>query len=214
VLTTQVIPWARSSVRECAIARKLTRYAVRERVPPKHIDSSLVLLRDPRVESYGDEQLAALADSIRDHNYRLFAEQGQVHLISAGLHLHDADPFQVYQQLEATAPKNLDPGHAFYLGFEMAKASIALQLGKNYLQDESLNWGFLTVNETRHYLSSRRHGGGRKSAGKSPTGTEAGDSGPQSTSADLEPSPDSPQGHDRPTADDASSGLGGSGAER
>ena len=44
----------------------------------------------------------------------------------------------------------IDPSHAFYLGYEMAKATIALTLGKNYTQDEALRWGFLTVPEESH----------------------------------------------------------------
>ena len=37
--------------------------------------------------------------------------------------------------------------YAFYLGYEMAKAVTALTLGKNYVQDQALRWGFLTVEE-------------------------------------------------------------------
>ncbi len=42
---------------------------------------------------------------------------------------------------------NLDAAHAFYLGYEMAKAVTALTLGKNYVQDQALRWGFLGVPE-------------------------------------------------------------------
>ena len=42
---------------------------------------------------------------------------------------------------------DIDPSHAFYLGYEMAKAVTALTLGKNYTQDQALRWGFLTVEE-------------------------------------------------------------------
>jgi hypothetical protein len=34
--------------------------------------------------------------------------------------------------------------HAFYLGKELMKAKLALQLGKTYRQEGSLNWGYLT----------------------------------------------------------------------
>jgi hypothetical protein len=37
----------------------------------------------------------------------------------------------------------------------MCKAATALALGKQYQQDESLDWGFLTQEETRHYLRAR-----------------------------------------------------------
>ena len=46
VLTTQVINWARTSVRECDLARRLVYYAVRHRLPPKRLDAGLVMLRD------------------------------------------------------------------------------------------------------------------------------------------------------------------------
>jgi dihydropteroate synthase len=156
VLTTQVIPWARASVRECALARRLVHYAVRHQIPPKHIDPSLVMLRDGTLDTYPDAVLDQMAESIRDSNYRLFAERGVLHLLSAKMHLSDPDPFRLFDQLMATQPKNVDASHAFYLGFEMAKAMTALTLGKNYRQDEALDWGYLTVHEPHHRLARRR----------------------------------------------------------
>ena len=45
----------------------------------------------------------------------------------------------------------VDASHAFYLGWELAKASTALALGKDYVQDQALKWGFLTRPErSRH----------------------------------------------------------------
>ena len=41
----------------------------------------------------------------------------------------------------------MDPNHAFYLGYEMAKAVTALTLGKDYRQDQALDWGYLTKPE-------------------------------------------------------------------
>ena len=34
-----------------------------------------------------------------------------------------------------------DGSHAFYLGYELAKAEIARALGKRYAQDNPLDWG-------------------------------------------------------------------------
>jgi dihydropteroate synthase len=150
VLTTQVINWARTSVRECDLARRLVYQAVQHRMLPKHLEPRLVMLRDKKPLAYGEQELAQLAAGLKDHNYRIFAENGQIHLLSAGIHLADADPFTIFQQLAATDPKNLDPGHAFYLGYEMAKAVTALTLSKDYRQDEALDWGFLTRPETSH----------------------------------------------------------------
>ncbi len=52
VLTTQVINWARSSVRECDIARRLVHHAVLHRVPPKNLSDDLVMLRDRRPDRF------------------------------------------------------------------------------------------------------------------------------------------------------------------
>jgi dihydropteroate synthase len=150
VLTTQVINWARTSVRECDRARRLVYHAIHARTLPKHLEPSLVMLRDPRVLEYGPEGLARLAREIKDPNYRLFAEGDQLHVIAAGLHLAGRDPFELFSRLAATGAKNLDPAHAFYLGYEMAKALTALTLGKQYRQDQALDWGLLTEPEISH----------------------------------------------------------------
>lgn len=156
VLTTQVIPWARSSVAECHHARQLVHHAVKHRVLPKHLTTQLLLLRDARVHVQGDAALDELATAIRDHNFRIFAENGQVHLVSSGLHLSDSDPFHLYDQLMERWSRRLDASHAFYLGYELSKAVTALTLGKQYRQDEALDWGFLTVAERQN---RHRHAG-------------------------------------------------------
>jgi dihydropteroate synthase-like protein len=160
VLTTQVINWARTSVRECDVARRIMHHAITHRVLPKHLDTRLLMLRDAEVESTPVADIETLAPQIRDNNYRIFAADGEVHLIGANLHLHDSDPFVLMEQLRHSAPdgglpRNLDPSHAFYLGYEMCKAATALTLGKTYRQDESLDWGFATKLEARHYLKRK-----------------------------------------------------------
>lgn len=155
VLTTQVINWARTSVRECDLARRLVHYAVRHHIPPKHIEPGLVTLRDTKLFMHGADWFEQLATQLKDMNYRLFAEGGELHLIASGLHLHDVDPFQLFDQLRAREPRNLTASHAFYLGYELAKANLALQLGKQYQQDEALSFGYLTVPETSHRLQQR-----------------------------------------------------------
>lgn len=157
VLTTQVINWARSSVRECDLARRLVHYSIHHRTPPKRLDDSLVMLRDPKLGSYPEDVLEQLAVEIKDNNYRIFAQDERVHLISAGLHLADADPFRLFEQLlRQPQSENVDPGHAFYLGFEMAKAMTALTLGKQYEQDQALRWGHLTRQEKPHRIERKR----------------------------------------------------------
>ena len=157
VLTTQVIPWAQSSVRECAIARELTHYAVKHHIPPKRLGSELVMLRDPKIRSYSEQAIERIAHQIKDTNFRLYVSSGIIHLVSAGVHLRGTDPYALMDELMQTEPgKNLDASHAFYIGFELHKALTALTLGKNYEQDESLDWGFLTRREGHRRLARKK----------------------------------------------------------
>ena len=153
VLTTQVINWARTTVRECDLARRLVHYAVRHSIPPKHLSTSLLLLRDKKLRPYGADELAELARQIKDGNVRILAENGTLYALRNGQLFEDPDPFALFQQLLSDAPDRMDVTHAFYLGYEMCKASIALNLSKEYEQDESLDWGYLTVAENWHRLS-------------------------------------------------------------
>jgi dihydropteroate synthase-like protein len=145
VLTTQVINWCRSCVRELDLARRLVYHACTRRVLPKHVEPDLVLLRDPKLRTHGESMLRELAARVTDRNFRLFAEGGLLHIFNHCMFLQGSDPFALFQQMRESA--DIDPSHAFYLGYEMAKATTALTLGKNYTQDQSLRWGFLTVPE-------------------------------------------------------------------
>jgi dihydropteroate synthase len=145
VLTTEVIHWARTSVRELDLARRLVHFAVKHGRLPKHVEPGLHLLRDESLRRHGRAEIERLAAEIRDRNFRIFAEDGAIHVISSEVRLEGRDPFELFPRLGVT-----DASHAFYLGYEMAKAVTALTLGKSYTQDEALRWGFLTREETSH----------------------------------------------------------------
>ena len=127
----------------------------------KNMSTGLVMLRDRDTRAYSQQMLDELSDAVKDNNYRLFAQDDQIHLVSRGLHLADADPFALFEQLLGQPiSDNVDVGHAFYLGYEMAKASIANLLGKRYEQDQALRWGLLTRDEPSHRLKrTNRHRG-------------------------------------------------------
>jgi dihydropteroate synthase-like protein len=145
VLTTQVIPWGAGCVREIDVARRLMRHAVRRGALPKKVDDRLVMLRSSRRPALTEERLDELAAAIRDPNFRLFAENGRLHAINGAGRRSDEDPFLLFERLGVT-----EPSHAFYLGWELAKARIALTLGKPYVQDQALDFGMLTVPERSH----------------------------------------------------------------
>jgi len=148
VLTTEVINWCQSCVRELDLARRLVGYAVTHRVLPKRLESDLVMLRDPKLREHGDQTLRELAEQITDRSFRLFAERGLLQVLSRQMFLQGDDPFALFDEMQKRA--QIDASHAFYLGYEMAKAVTSLTLGKNYVQDEALRWGFLTRPEQSH----------------------------------------------------------------
>jgi dihydropteroate synthase-like protein len=148
VLTTQVINYARTSVREINAARRLRYYAAKHNRPAKHLDDALVMLRDEKLRGMGEKELAELAAKLRDRNYRIFAEDGRIHIMNKDVHVSGDDPFDLFEKLPEGS---VDESHAFYLGFEMAKALTAITLQKNYVQDQALNWGMLTrLERNRH----------------------------------------------------------------
>jgi dihydropteroate synthase len=142
VLTTAVINWARSSVEEIDLARRLAFHAVTRRTLPKHLEPRLVMLRDPRPHRFGPEALAALARTIKDPNWRIFAEANSIHVMNHSTYINGTDPFLLFDRMGVD-----DPSHAFYLGVELMKARTALTLSKDYRQDQALDWGFLTEPE-------------------------------------------------------------------
>ncbi len=159
VLTTEVINWSRSSVREIDLARRLVHHAVTRRVLPKHLEPGLVALRDPKPHRFGPEALAALARSIKDPNWRIFAEDGAIHVMNNAVHLAGIDPFLLFDRMGV-----VDPSHAFYLGYELMKAKTSLTLSKDYRQDQALSWGFLTEPEVSH--RARRESADEGTAGE------------------------------------------------
>jgi dihydropteroate synthase-like protein len=139
VLTTEVIPWASGSVREIGVARQLMHYAVTHRTIPKGVDDRLVTIKDPAVLTYSEEELRALQARITDPNYRIFADADGITVFNNERFVRGTNIQEIFGQLEVD-----EATHAFYLGKELARASLAVTLRKTYRQEGSLSWGYLT----------------------------------------------------------------------
>jgi dihydropteroate synthase len=139
VLTTEVIPWARGAVREVDVARRLMHYAVTKHTVPKGVDDRLVTVKDPVVLSYSEAELRALQAEITDPNFRIFADTEAITVFNNERFVRGSNIQAIFAQLDVD-----DPAHAFYLGKELAKASLAVTLGKTYRQEGALTWGYLT----------------------------------------------------------------------
>jgi dihydropteroate synthase len=142
VLTTEEIPWARGAVREADIARRLMHYAVSRRSLPKHVDARLLTLKEGRRATYTEPQLRRMQAEIRDLDFRIFTEGGTIHVFNAERFVSGTDIGAIFASLDVA-----EPTHAFYLGKELQKASLAARLGKAYRQEGPLSFGYLTPEE-------------------------------------------------------------------
>jgi dihydropteroate synthase len=139
VLTTEVIPWARGAVREIDIARRLVYPAVHHHTLPKNVDDRLVTVKDPEILEYDEAELRRLHAAVKDSNFRIFTDRTTITVFNDAIFVRGTDIQEIFGQLgvdEAT--------HAFYLGRELAKAKLAITLGKTYRQEGALRWGYLT----------------------------------------------------------------------
>ena len=139
VLTTEVSPWAQGAVRELDVARRLMHYAVTRRTIPKGVDDRLVTVKDPAVLAYSEEELRALQANLTDPNFRIFADRSAITVFNNRQFVRGTDIQAIFAELDVD-----DPSHAFYLGKELARASLAVTLGKTYRQEGALSWGYLT----------------------------------------------------------------------
>ena len=139
VLTTEVIPWARGAVREVGVARQLMHYAITTHALPKHLDDRLVTIKDPTILEYSETELRALQQRITDPNFRIFTDRDTITVLNRERFVRGTDIQEIFAQLGVT-----EATHAFYLGKELARAKLAITLGKTYRQEGSLSWGYLT----------------------------------------------------------------------
>ena len=138
LLTTEVSHRARGVVREISLARRLMNRAILEGRIPKHMDYSLLTIKDPFGNSFEATELREMQEAIKDKNYRIFVADRSIYIFN---NLHFFEGTSAEELFSRLCIK--DSAHAFYLGRELGKAELALQLGKKYVQDDSLRWGYL-----------------------------------------------------------------------
>ena len=137
VLVVQVSPHCRRAVAEAELARRIMYAARADGSLPQGYDPGLMGLRDRRPLATTPEEIAALAAAVGDANWRIEVAEDGIHAYNRDGHHVGQDPFALYPKLSVQS----DGAHAFYLGVELARAQIAHQLGKRYVQDNELRWG-------------------------------------------------------------------------
>ena len=141
LLTTEVSKHCRSVVKEIDLARRVMFAAHQESMPPRHIDENLMAVHDRHPFPYDMQEIREIATVVKDSNFRIQVNEQGIHIYNRDGIRSASDPYDLFPQLGVDE----DAPHAFYLGLELARAEIALQLGKRYEQDELLTWGCLST---------------------------------------------------------------------
>ena len=137
ILTTQVSAHAFGVVREADAARRLM-YAARESNSlPRGFGDALLALRSLDPFPWSAEEIAGFAAEVKDPSFRVQVSPDGLHVYNRDGLRTASDPFKLFPHLGLES----DGSHAFYMGVELARAQIAWQLGKRYVQDRELEWG-------------------------------------------------------------------------
>ena len=136
VLVVQVSDHTTKIVEETDLARKIMYAAKQDNSLPVGYDSGLLSLHEKKPFSTVNE-IEETAKMIKDPNFRIQISNKGVHLYNRDGHYIEQDPFAFFPKIKLEE----DGGHAFYIGVETARAQVAWELGKKYVQDEELNWG-------------------------------------------------------------------------
>ena len=138
VLATQVSAHCRSAIREADIARRIFYSARQDNSLPKGLSGSLLGMHERRPFQYNTSEIQEFYEDVRDPSYRIQVNENGIHVYNRDGICMRENPFDIFPELELIQD---DAPHAFYMGVELARAQIALQLGKKYMQDEELDWG-------------------------------------------------------------------------
>ena len=176
VLTTEVSPHARRAVREADVARRVMFAARENQSLPKGLSDALMTVHERRPFPDTADEIARNAAAVKDPNFRVQVSSEGIHVYNRdGLSSH-TDPFELFPRLGLDG----DGGHAFYMGVELARAEIAWQLGKRYVQDRPLGWG-CAFEQAEEDLLRHRAPGTTMRRQRRPTDAEDGKANAQDT---------------------------------
>jgi dihydropteroate synthase-like protein len=151
VLATSVSPHAVNAIAEADIARRMMFAAKQDSRLPRGYSNDLLGLHDRRPFTYAEDEIREIAAQIKDPSFRIQVSESGMHIYNRDGLFEHTDPFALYPHLKVDD----DDSHAFYLGVELARAQIAWQLKKRYVQDQELDWG--AASEAQNKIAKTAH---------------------------------------------------------
>ncbi|MDP3087399.1 MAG: DUF6513 domain-containing protein [Methylotenera sp.] len=152
VLATSVSPHAVNAVAEADMARRIMHAAKNDDRLPRGYSNGLLGLHDRRPFTYSVDEVKEIASMIKDPSFRIQVTENGMHIYNRDGIYESTDPFALYPLLSVDD----DASHAFYLGVELARAQIAWQLKKRYVQDQELEWGLNAKPQEQTYKNAHR----------------------------------------------------------
>lgn len=147
IFTTEASAKTRGSVQELSRANGLMYLSQKRKQPPKDLGVDMLYLKEKRmldVVPNKDVKIIPVkgrAFSTEKTSFRIYLDRNKIVIVYCqkgkpcfGLSSRSADALYG----EICLRKLVGAQHAAYIGKELAKAEIALRLGKNYIQDEEL----------------------------------------------------------------------------
>ena len=162
VLVVQVSPHTRRTLQEHDAARRLMFRAREDESLPKMYGGGLLSLHDLTPFPHSSGEIAQMASQVKDKNFRIAVNEEGTHVYNRDQRFLERDPFEMFPKLGIET----DGAHAFYLGYELAKAEIAWQLGKRYAQDVPLKWGVAASEKAEDLTKHAPVGATKKSKDK------------------------------------------------
>lgn len=151
VLATSVSPHAVNAIAEADIARRMMFAAKQDSRLPRGYSNDLLGLHDRRPFTYSEDEIKEIASLIKDPSFRIQVSESGMYIYNRDGLFEHTDPFALYPHLKVDD----DASHAFYLGVELARAQIAWQLKKRYVQDQELDWG--AASEAQNKIAKTAH---------------------------------------------------------
>lgn len=148
VLVVQVSGHCKNSIKETDIARKIMYFSKQNQRLPFRVSDELMIMSERKPKRKSQKEINEIKNLIKDKNYRILLSKKGINVLNNRINVTGKDPYDFFPNIQVDG----DTSHAFYLGVELARAQIALQLGKNYDQDNELNWGVAVKNKKVNFL--------------------------------------------------------------
>lgn len=139
---------------ETNVASKMVSLAIKKKILPKDLGIDLLILKDKKVIKKKEDEYNSI--EVSEHIEPKYMDNGYVKIMvgkekinlewigKEKIRISGKDGLSIGRKLLELA--NINTEHALYIGYELAKAEIALQLDKNYIQDEPLfKRGYISI---------------------------------------------------------------------